>query len=141
MSRLDELIAELCPDGVEYFQLKTLCTRQKGTSITAGEMKTLDKPNAPIRIFAGGNTTAYVEYGDIPDSAVITKPSIIVKSRGNIGFEYNIHIFPYFYNTLLTNAFAHCEQGRFLFQNPNRGSIFHRRAEKKNNRALPKDKC
>jgi len=80
--------ADLCPDGVEYFQLKTLCTRQKGTPITAGEMKTLDKPNAPIRIFAGGNTTAYVEYGDIPDSAVITKPSIIVKSRGNIGFEY-----------------------------------------------------
>lgn len=57
-------------------------------AITADAMKKLHKPNAPIRIFAAGNTIANVNYGDIPDNVIITKPSIVVKSRGNIGFEY-----------------------------------------------------
>lgn len=88
MSRLEELIQKLCPDGVEYVPLSQICIRQKGTSITAADMKELNKPAAKIRIFAAGNTVADVDYGDIPDQDIITKPSIIVKSRGNIGFEY-----------------------------------------------------
>ena len=36
MSRLDELIAELCPDGVEYKPIKEVYLRLKGTPITAG---------------------------------------------------------------------------------------------------------
>lgn len=63
--------------------LSEICIRQKGTNITAGEMKELHKINAPIKIFAAGNTTANLDYGDIPDRDVITKTSIIVKSRGN----------------------------------------------------------
>ena len=88
MSQLEQLLAELCPSGVEYRPLRDVCYRQKGTSITAGEMKILNKPGAPIRIFAGGNTIADVNYGDIPNGDVINNTSIIVKSRGNIGFEY-----------------------------------------------------
>ena len=88
MSKLEELIAKLCPNGVEYKKIRDICERQKGISITAGEMKKLDKGNAPIRIFAAGNTAVNVDYGDIPDSAIIKKSSIIVKSRGNIGFEF-----------------------------------------------------
>ncbi|OOO00568.1 MAG: hypothetical protein ATN35_06705 [Epulopiscium sp. Nele67-Bin004] len=88
MSKLEELIQELCPDGVEYKALGEVCTRHKGTAITATKMKELDKPNAPIKVFAGGNTIAYVNYGDIPDKDIINEVSIIVKSRGNIGFEY-----------------------------------------------------
>ena len=34
MSRLDELIAELCPDGVEYRKLKDVTEMQRGTSLT-----------------------------------------------------------------------------------------------------------
>lgn len=88
MNKLEELIQKLCPIGVEYKKISEVCQRQKGIAITAGEMKKLDKPFAPIRIFAAGNTVANVDYGDIPNSSVISKPSIIVKSRGNIGFEY-----------------------------------------------------
>ncbi len=88
MSELENLIQTLCPDGVEYKTLGNICRRQKGITITAGEMKKLDKPDAPIRIFAAGNTIANVNYGDIPDNAIISDPSIVVKSRGNIGFEF-----------------------------------------------------
>ena len=88
MSRLEELIAALCPDGVEYKTLGEICSRQKGMAITAGKMKELDTPDGAVRIFAGGNTTANVNYNDIPDKSIITTPSVIVKSRGNIGFEY-----------------------------------------------------
>ena len=88
MSRLEQLIREYCPDGVEFKPLIEVCLRQKGTSITAGEMKRLNKPHAPIRIFAAGSTVADVDYGDIPDNDIISKNSIIVKSRGNIDFEY-----------------------------------------------------
>ncbi len=34
MSRLDELITELCPDGVEYRKLKDVTEMQRGTSLT-----------------------------------------------------------------------------------------------------------
>lgn len=34
MSRLDELIAELCPDGVEYKKLSVATEMQRGTSLT-----------------------------------------------------------------------------------------------------------
>lgn len=88
MSKIDELIKQYCPNGVEYKKLSKICLRQKGTPITATIMKKLNTPQAPIRIFAGGNTFADVNYGDIPDKDIITKTSIIVKSRGNIGFEF-----------------------------------------------------
>lgn len=84
MSRLEELIKELCPDGVEYKPLKDICKRQKGISITAGEMKKINKPGAPVRIFAGGNTFADVNIDDIDGNNILHEPSIIVKSRGNI---------------------------------------------------------
>ena len=88
MSKIDDLIRQYCPNGVEYKKLSKICIRQKGTPITATIMKKLNTPQAPIRIFAGGNTFADVNYGDIPDKDIITKTSIIVKSRGNIGFEF-----------------------------------------------------
>lgn len=88
MNKIEDLIKQYCPNGVEYKKLSEICVRQKGTPITATIMKKLNTPQAPIRIFAGGNTFANVNYGDIPDKDIITKTSIIVKSRGNIGFEF-----------------------------------------------------
>jgi type I restriction enzyme S subunit len=88
MSKLQDLIAELCPNGVEYRKLGDCARRNKGINITAGQMKKIDCPTGPIRIFAGGNTIANVLEKDVPKNAIINKPSIIVKSRGNIGFEY-----------------------------------------------------
>ena len=45
MSKLDELIKTLCPDGVEYKKIKNIYTRIKGTPITAGKMKEIECPD------------------------------------------------------------------------------------------------
>ena len=39
MSKLEQLINELCPNGVEFKKIKNSYTRIKGTPITAGKMK------------------------------------------------------------------------------------------------------
>ena len=89
MSKLTELLDELCPDGVEYRPLGQLGKRNKGMVITASRMKELHQEGGEVRIFAGGHTIADVDRDDLPGTAVIDVPSIIVKSRGNIGFEYH----------------------------------------------------
>ena len=68
--------------------IKEVCIRQRGFSITASEMKEIHKENAPIKIFAGGKTTANIDECNIDKKYIIKKPSIIVKSRGNIDFEF-----------------------------------------------------
>ena len=87
MSRIDELIAEHCPDGVPFKELGSLGKRNKGTSITAGQMKGLQSPTGTIRVFAAGSTVADVEPDAVPAKDVIWSGGIIVKSRGNIAFE------------------------------------------------------
>jgi type I restriction enzyme S subunit len=62
--------------------------RTKGTKITAGKMSELHSENGEIKIFAGGKTVAMVNYGDIPNGDICKIPSVIVKSRGIIEFEY-----------------------------------------------------
>ena len=74
--------------NVEWLPLGEALKRTKGTSITAGQMKELHKDNAPVKIFAGGKTFAMVNYEDIPSKDINNEPSIIVKSRGIIEFEY-----------------------------------------------------
>ncbi|VVO71390.1 hypothetical protein PS870_01315 [Pseudomonas fluorescens] len=74
--------------GVEWSALGKLLVRTKGTKITAGQMKELHKNGAPLKVFAGGKTIAFVDFEDIPAADVNREPSIIVKSRGVIEFEY-----------------------------------------------------
>ncbi|MDM8556533.1 restriction endonuclease subunit S [Desulfococcaceae bacterium HSG7] len=88
MNKIEQLIEELCPQGVEFRTLGEVLQRTKGTPITAKKMNEINKKGAPIKIFAGGKTVAYVEYGDIPEKDVLTTESVVVKSRGIIGFEY-----------------------------------------------------
>ena len=73
---------------VEWKPSKDILIRTKGTKITAAEMKVLHKDNAPLKIFAGGKTFALVNFEDIPEKDINKNPSIIVKSRGIIEFEY-----------------------------------------------------
>lgn len=77
-------------EGVEmkWNALGDVLVRTKGTKITAGQMKLLHKEGAPLKIFAGGKTFAFVDFEDIPEKDVNREPSIIVKSRGVIEFEY-----------------------------------------------------
>ena len=75
-------------DDVDRKPLGEILVRTKGTKITAHEMKQLHKEKGNVRIFAGGETFADVDFDDIPSKDIHFKTSIIVKSRGNIGFEY-----------------------------------------------------
>lgn len=88
MSRIDDLIRELCPNGVEFRRLRDLARRNNGTPITAGRMKALQVDGGTVRIFAGGNTVADVPEDAIPPEHITRDPSIIVKSRGHIGFTF-----------------------------------------------------
>ena len=88
MSNLSYLEKLLDGVEVEWLPLKEVLVRTKGTKITAGQMKVLHKDGAPLKIFAGGKTVAFVDFNDIPEKDVNREPSIIVKSRGVIEFEY-----------------------------------------------------
>ena len=71
-----------------YVKISELCLRQKGINITAEQMKNLDKSDSSVKVFAGGNTTANLLPEEVGIENIINKPSVIVKSRGNIDFEY-----------------------------------------------------
>ena len=88
MSTLNFLEKLLDGVEVEWKPLGKALTRTKGTKITAGQMKELHKEDAPLKIFAGGKTIAFVDFEDIPEKDINREPSIIVKSRGFIEFDY-----------------------------------------------------
>lgn len=88
MNYIDRLVAELCPDGVEYRLLGSLGNRNKGTAITASKMRSLEPGNKDLRIFAAGSTFVDTDSSNIPAKDILHGPAIIVKSRGYIGFEY-----------------------------------------------------
>ena len=78
MSRLEELIKQLCPNGVEYKALREIA------DVSIGEFVRKDKqsPDAPYPVFNGGtsNTGFYDEYNR-------TANKIIISARGaNAGF-------------------------------------------------------
>ena len=88
MSRLDELIQELCPNGVEYKPIKNVYRRLKGTPITAGKMKEIESADGDIRIFAGGKTIIDAFESDIPNANITRVPAVLVQSRGVIDAVY-----------------------------------------------------
>lgn len=89
MSRIDDLIAQHCPDGVEFKSIADIARRNKGIQVTAAQMKARHVDGAPIRVFAAGNTVAQLREEDVPVARVVRLPSIIVKSRGHIGFAFH----------------------------------------------------
>ncbi|WP_428050502.1 restriction endonuclease subunit S, partial [Candidatus Avelusimicrobium fimicolum] len=54
MTKLDQLIKGLCPNGVEYKTLEEVCTFQRGQTITAKDAVEGDVP-----VIAGGQKPAY----------------------------------------------------------------------------------
>ena len=87
---MSETIIEKLLKGadVEWIQLGERLKRTTGTSITAGKMRELHKSYGPLKIFGGGKTYALVNFNDIPEKDINKYPSIIVKSRGFIEFDY-----------------------------------------------------
>ena len=88
MSRLDELIQEYCPNGVEFKPIKEVYQRLKGTPITAAKMKEIERVDGEVRIFAGGKTVIDAYEEDIPNANIIRVPAVLVQSRGVIDAVY-----------------------------------------------------
>ena len=88
MSRIEKLIAELCPDGVPFKKIKDVYIRLKGTPITAGKMKEIACNDGEIRIFAGGKTIIDAHIEDIPNANITRVPAVLVQSRGVIDVVY-----------------------------------------------------
>lgn len=88
MTKLDELIKELCPNGVTRKKIKDEYTRLRGTPITAGKMKEIENSNGDIKIFAGGKTVINAFEKDIPNANITRVPAVLVQSRGVIDAVY-----------------------------------------------------
>ena len=88
MTKLEQLIEELCPNGVEFKKIKDVFQRLKGTPITAGKMKEIENPNGEIKIFAGGKTVINAAEADIPNANITRVPAVLVQSRGVIDVVY-----------------------------------------------------
>lgn len=88
MSRIEELTIGLSPTAVVFRPLSTLGRRNSGTAMTAAKMKTIRSVGGPVRVFAGGRTIADVDEESVPAKDIVREPSIIVKSRGHIGFTF-----------------------------------------------------
>ena len=86
--RLQQLIANLCPQGVPYKRVRDVYKRLKGTPITASKMKEISTPNGEIRVFAGGKTAINAHKSDIPTANIIYRPAVLVQSRGIIDVIY-----------------------------------------------------
>lgn len=84
MSKLEKLINDICPNGVEYVKIKDYFQRLKGTPITAAKMKEIENANGEIRIFAGGKTVINANEEDIPKANITRVPAVLVQSRGVI---------------------------------------------------------
>lgn len=73
---------------LSYEKISDICLRQRGIKITAKEMNELNNDSSSVKVFAGGNTSAMLNKDEVGEENVINKQSVIVKSRGNIDFEY-----------------------------------------------------
>lgn len=88
MSKIDDLVKQLCPDGVEMVKINEVYKRLKGTPITAGLMKEIEDEKGDTLIFAGGKTIVRTFESAIPKANIIREPSVIVQSRGVIDVQY-----------------------------------------------------
>lgn len=88
MSKIQEMLDRMCPEGVEYKKIKDVFTRIKGTPITATLMKEIASEEGDVRIFAGGKTVIDAKRESIPNANITTVPSLVVQSRGVIDFVF-----------------------------------------------------
>ena len=77
MSRLEELIAKLCPDGVEYKELKDILIIKNGKGYA-----TFDEGDVPV--YGSGGIIAYI------DNFIYDKPSVLIPRKGSIDKLYYV---------------------------------------------------
>ena len=79
MSKLEQLIAELCPDGVVYKNLSQVLTIKNGK-----DYKGFEKGDVPV--YGTGGIMTYI------DRAVFEKPSVLIPRKGSIDKLYYVDI-------------------------------------------------
>ncbi len=99
---------------VEWKKLGEVAKRNKGIPITAGQMSELATPSGNVRVFAAGQTIADINEEDLPANCAHKKPSVIVKSRGYIDFEFYEKPFTH-KNEMWSYSFKDKETGKFVF--------------------------
>ncbi len=77
MSRLDELIADLCTDGVEYKELQDILTIKNGSDYKGF-------PDGDVPVYGSGGIMAYV------DRFAYDKPSVLIPRKGSIDKLYYV---------------------------------------------------
>jgi type I restriction enzyme, S subunit len=60
MSRIDELIAELCPDGVEFKTLGEIFVMKAGKFISAGKISEVQDDDSPYPCYGGNGVRGFV---------------------------------------------------------------------------------
>lgn len=106
MSKLEELIEELCPDGVEYKKLKECTEMKRGTSatkstLTEGDIPVISGGREPafycdtynrdgetITVAGSGAGAGYVQYWNIP---IFVNDAFSVKGNENVDTRYIYH--------------------------------------------------
>jgi len=88
VSSIHELLEKLCPEGLASVPLIELARRNKGMAITAATMKKLGSSTGSIKVFAGGKTVAMLDESEVPEKSIVREPSVVVRSRGNIGVSF-----------------------------------------------------
>lgn len=84
MSKLEELIARLCPDGVEYKELGDICQLGSGGDIPKNRFSDIKTEQYNIPIYSNGiGNRAIYGYTDI---AKVDKACVTVSARGTIGW-------------------------------------------------------
>lgn len=84
MSKLEELIARLCPDGVEYKELGDICQLGSGGDIPKNRFSDIKTEQYNIPIYSNGiGNRALYGYTDI---AKVDKACVTVSARGTIGW-------------------------------------------------------
>lgn len=87
MSKLEELIEELCPNGVEYVKLKEIAQISAGGDLPKNYAKGQKVPTEqyPYPIYSNG-TEGGALYG-FTDSYKIEKEAVTISARGTIGYH------------------------------------------------------
>ena len=121
---------------VEWKKLGEISNRNKGIPITAGQMSELATPNGNVRVFAAGQTIADINEADLPTNCAHKQPSVIVKSRGYIDFEFYEKPFTH-KNEMWSYSFEDKETGRFVYYYLTTKTDFFRKKAKANSVKLP----
>ena len=121
---------------IEWKKICEIGKRNKGIPITAGQMAELSSPAGNVRVFAAGQTMADICEKDLPANCAHKGPSIIVKSRGHIDFEYYEKPFTH-KNELWSYTFKSKETAKFVYYYLTCHTELFRRKAKSNSVKLP----